>query len=81
MTNIIHCFVPFENEGSARRTIASLRQNKQIGIIYLMSTTSCKDEFEGCPVIPVKDYTSTETFSLIAQYADAPYTLLYTKGC
>jgi len=79
MNPTIHCFVPFENEGSARRTIASLRQNKRVGIIYLMSTTSEKDEFEGCPVIHVKNYTSTDTFRQIAQYADTPYTLLYTK--
>jgi aspartate aminotransferase len=44
-----------------------------------MTTTSEKKEFEGCPVISVKDYTSTGTFSQIAQYADAPYILLYTK--
>ena len=79
MTNIIHCFIPFENEASAQRTIASLKQNKRVGIIYLLSTTSEKQEFEGCPVIPVKDYTSTETFEQIARYADTPYTLLYTK--
>lgn len=79
MNCTIHCFVPFENESSTRRTIASLRQNKRTGIIYLMTTTSEKDEFEGCPVIHVKDYTSTHTFSQIVQYADTPYTLLYTK--
>ena len=79
MTNIIHCFVPFENEASTRRTIASLKQNKLTGIIYLMSTTSQDSTFEGCPVIPVKDYTSTETFIQIARYADSEYTLLYTK--
>lgn len=79
MNHTIHCFVPFENEGSARRTIASLRQNKLTGIIYLMSTTSDKNEFEGCPIIHVKDYTSTGTFIQIAQYANTPYTLLYMK--
>ena len=51
MTNIIHCFVPFENEVSTRRTIASLKQNKLTGIIYLLSTTSQDSTFEGCPVI------------------------------
>ena len=79
MTNIIHCFVPFENEASTRRTIASLRQNKLTGTIYLLSTSSEESMFEGCPVIAVKDYTSTETFLQIAQYADSEYTLLYTK--
>ena len=79
MTNIIHCFVPFENEASTRRTIASLRQNKLTGAIYLLSTSSEASTFEGCPVIAVKDYTSTETFLQVARYADSEYTLLYTK--
>ena len=79
MTNIIHCFVPLENEASTRRTIASLKQNKLTGTIYLLSTTSKDCTFEGCPVIPVKDYTSTETFLQIARLADSEYTLLYTK--
>ena len=79
MTNIIHCFVPFENEASTRRTIASLKQNKLTAIIYLLSTSSKDSTFEGCPVIPVKDYTSTETFTQIARYADSEYTILYTK--
>ena len=79
MTNIIHCFVPFENEASTRRTIASLRQNKLTGTIYLLSTSSEASTFEGCPVITVKDYTSTETFLQVARYADSEYTLLYTK--
>lgn len=79
MTNIIHCFIPFENETSVRHTVASLKQSKQIGIIYLLSTQFRMREFEGCPVIPVKDYTSTETYRQIAQLAESPYTLLYLK--
>ena len=79
MNHIIHCFVPFENEASVQRTIASLRQNKLVGIIYLMTTTSEKQEFEGCPVIKVKNYTCIETFRQIARYAETEYTLIYTK--
>ena len=79
MNHIIHCFVPFENEASVQRTIASLRQNKLVGIIYLMTTTSEKQEFEGCPVIKVKNYTCTETYRQIARYAETEYTLIYTK--
>jgi len=79
MAHIIDCFIPFEDETSVRHTIASLRQDQAVGTIYLLSTTFGKDEFEGCPVIPVKDYTSTETFRQIAFYANSRYTLLYTK--
>ena len=79
MTNIIHCFIPFENEASVRHTIASLKQNKLTGTIYLLSTSYPETTFEGCPVITVKDYTSTETFRQIALHADSSYTLLYNK--
>jgi len=44
-----------------------------------MTTTSEKQEFEGCPIIKVKNYTSTETYRQIAKYADTEYTLIYTK--
>ena len=79
MTNHIHCFIPFENEASVQRTIASLKQNKLVGTIFLLSTTSEKTSFEGCPVIHVKDYTSTETFRTITKYAESRTTLIYTK--
>ena len=79
MANLIHCFIPFENKASVRRTLASLRSNQLIGNIYLLTTTEKASSFEGYPVIPVKDYSSTETFRKIARYANSPYTLLYTK--
>ena len=79
MGNLIHCFIPFENEASTQRTIASFKQSQRTGTIHLLSTTSKRTTFEGCPVIPVKDYSSIETFRLIAQHTHSPYTLLYTK--
>lgn len=79
MSHTIQCFVPFESEDSVRRTIASLKQDEQTGTIHLLSTTSDDDEFEGCPIIRVNDYTSTETFRQIALHINSKYTLLYTK--
>lgn len=79
MSPIIHCFIPFESEDSTRKTIASLRGNKMVDTIYLLSTTSKATIFDGCPVITVSNYTSTETFIRIAQLANTPYTLFYTK--
>ena len=79
MPNKIDCFIPYENEKSVRRTIASLKQCDAIGQIYLLSTT-CKDkELEGCTILSIDQYNSTGTFALMAQKASAPYTLLYTK--
>lgn len=79
MTNLIHCFIPFENEVATRRTIASLKQNKRIGNIHLLSTTSKCTTFEGYPILHVTNYTSTETFQQISRHTNSTYTLLYTK--
>lgn len=79
MKKLINCFVPYESDESVKRTIHSLRQNKRTGSIYLLSTTSKEKTFEGCPVIRVKDYTSTKTFKQIGFLANTRYTLIYTK--
>ena len=79
MPNKIDCFIPYENEKSIRRTIASLKQCRTIGQIYLLSTTSKDKNLEGCAILPIDQYNSTATLTLMAQTASAPYTLLYTK--
>lgn len=79
MSNKIDCFIPYENETSVQRTIASLMQCNCIGQIFLLSTTHTEKELNGFPILSIKDYQSTETFILLAQKAKAPYTLLYTK--
>lgn len=79
MTNVIDCFIPFENQASTQRTIASLRQSQRVGTIYLLSTTSKESTFEGCPIIPVKDYTGTGTLQDIVPLVHSEHMLLYTK--
>lgn len=79
MKKAINCFIPYENEASTQRTIASLRQSQQIAQIYLLSSASHEKELAGCPVIQIDNLNSTSTFQQIARYADTPYTLLYTK--
>lgn len=79
MTNKIDCFVPYENEASVRRTIASLRQSKLVDRIYLLSTTSKEKELDGCSILSIDHYQSFRTFQQISQQAQAPYLFVYTK--
>ena len=79
MKKAINCFIPYDNEPSVQRTIASLQQSERVARIYLLATNSRKEEIAGCPVIQIDTPNSTETFRQIAQLVDTPYTLLYVK--
>ena len=79
MKKAINCFIPYENEQSVEKTVASLRQCERIAQIYLLATTTGKEEIAGCPVIGIDTPNSTETFRRIARLSDTPITLLYTK--
>lgn len=79
MKKAINCFIPYENEQSAQSTIASLRKNERVNRIFLLATNTGMKEIAGCPVIVTDLPNSTDTFRKIAQSADTPFTLLYTK--
>lgn len=79
MKRAINCFIPYENEASVLKTIASLKQSQQIARIYLLSPTAKEKKLAGCTVIQTDMPNSTETFRKIAKHADTPYTLLYIK--
>lgn len=80
MRRTITCFVPYEDENSTRKTIASFRESKQVKYIYLLSTTfSDEEEFEGCPVLSINGSRSAQTLRRIANLANTPHTLFYLK--
>ena len=69
MHKAISCFIPFGNETSVRRTLSSIREACPEAPIYLMSVSSAEKEFDGCPIIQIKDsYNSLDTFEKIALY-------------
>ena len=70
MKKAINCFIPYDNEQSVQRTIASLQQSERVAQIYLLATNSDKEEIAGCPIIRIDTPNSTETFRQIAQLAD-----------
>ena len=80
MHKAISCFIPFGNETSVRRTLSSIREACPEAHIYLMSVSSAEKEFDGCPIIQIKDsYNSLDTFEKIALYSETEQVLLYTK--
>lgn len=80
MKKAINCFIPYENETSVRKTIASLKQCPLVNNIYLLSTVSREEDVEGCTILPVDTYQSSTTFQQMAKLADAEYTLIYIKS-
>lgn len=80
MHKAISCFIPFGNETSVRRTLSSIREACPEAHIYLMSVSSAEKEFDGCPIIQIKDsYNSLDAFEKIALYSETEQVLLYTK--
>ncbi|MBQ8521998.1 MAG: DUF4922 domain-containing protein [Bacteroides sp.] len=80
MNKTINCFMPFANEASAKKTIASLRQSCAVNRIYLLANTSEEKEFEGCPVLSIDTLNSIHMFERIMMYADTEAVLLYTQS-
>ena len=80
MNKTINCFVPFVDEASTRRTISSLRQSCLVKNIYLLSSTTDKKDFEGCPILFIDSFNSTFMLQQIALFASTEHLLLYTKS-
>lgn len=60
---MINCFIPFQTDEQVAQTVKSLQQQPLVSRIFFL-----KD-----------DIRSTANMRFIAQHADTPYTLIYTK--
>jgi len=75
----INCFVPYQNYNQAKATICALKQSPLIRKIYLLSKQNTQEVIDGCEVIHAGTLHATATIKAIAEHADAPYSLIYTK--
>ena len=75
----INCFIPFASAEQAQATVNELKASELVNKIYLLATPGAQGAIEGCELLPVDNLTSTATIKAIAEHADAPVTLLYTK--
>lgn len=73
----INCFLPAQDAEQLKGTIEGLRQSPLIDDIYLLTTNGCT--YPGCQTIVVDSLNSSSTVAKIAEYADAEFTLIYTK--
>ncbi|GAB1414889.1 glycosyltransferase family A protein [Paludibacter sp.] len=76
---MVNCFIPFKEMHQAEETIISLRQMPIVKDVFLLVTEKTKDVIAGCTCIEVDNYTSTAMVKSVAKYADADYSLIYTK--
>lgn len=79
MNKTITCFVPYADEASTKRTIASLRQSCCVKDIYLLSNNPETKQFEGYPVLTIDSFNSTYMLEQMAFHTDTDQVLLYTQ--
>lgn len=81
MKKTINCFIPYMDERAAEKTITALKENGIVNKIYLLTTTTdtTLPLPEGCEILPVNSLTDSETMKEIAEKANSPYLLLYSK--
>lgn len=59
----INCFIPFESEAQVAQTVANLKKQELVNEVYFLQG----------------DIRTTANMRYIAEHADTPYTLIYTK--
>lgn len=81
MRKTINCFIPYTESTATDKTITTLKGCSIVNKIYLLSINpdTTLSLPQGCEILPVDSLTSSKTMNAIAQKADTPFTLLYTK--
>lgn len=79
MKKIINCFIPLGDKASVRQTLASLKENKVVNNIFLLSCTSEETQMEGYPILSIDGMNSTQMFEQIIKHTHVPYIMLYTQ--
>ncbi|MBR1630296.1 MAG: glycosyltransferase family 2 protein [Paludibacteraceae bacterium] len=78
--NGINCFIPYQSDEQVKATVGRLRDASAVNQIFLLYTGA--DEVAvpaGCRLMRVPSLASTAAVRTIANAADTPYTLVYTK--
>lgn len=78
----INCFIPYINFNQAKATIHALQQSPLVHKIYLLAGQDVfdqDDKIAGCDFMHADTLYATTTIKAIANRADTPYSLIYTK--
>ncbi|MBX3009061.1 MAG: glycosyltransferase family 2 protein [Melioribacteraceae bacterium] len=76
---MITVFLPYSGAQHSAETIQELNSCKLISKIYLLSTKKFDDVPRNCEVLEVPDITSTTTFEMIRDKAEAKFICLFTQ--
>lgn len=74
----INCFIAFNNQEQALKTVENLSQSALVNKIYLLSTDG-NNGLPGCEMIKIDTINSSSTVQKIAQLSDTTYSLIYSK--
>ena len=75
----ISCFIPYAGEEQVEKTVAGLQSTGLVKSICLVTTNEAMSPLPGCELLYVDMPHSSAAMRMIADKADADYTLLYTK--
>ena len=78
-TKRISCFVPYADEAQAATTVSELRTSDAVGEVWLLTADGTLPPLPGCRLLPVQDFSSSETVRRMAQHAAGDYALFYLK--
>ena len=79
MRTKVDCFVVYTDKDSAELTVGQLRQQQDVGNIFLLAVNSRLPQIEGCTVIIVDAFESSGALTEMAKAVKEDYFLLYTK--
>ncbi len=75
----INCFIAFNDVAQTKKTVQQLLQSDLVNTVYLLATSDQTANIEGCERLEIDGMMSSSTIQKIANHAETPFTLIYTK--
>ena len=75
----INCFIAFNDVVQTEKTVQQLLQSELINTVYLLASSDQTEDIKGTVRLEIDGIMSNSTIQKIAQHADTPFTLIYTK--
>ena len=75
----INCFLACNNATETLKTVEQIKQSSLVQTIYLLVKNGSSIQINGCQTIEIDSLQNSESIRKIADKADTPYSLIYTK--
>jgi len=76
---VINCFLACNNATETLKTVEQIKQSSLVQTIYLLVKNGSNIQINGCQTIEIDSLQNSESIRKIADKADTPYSLIYTK--